>query len=161
MVNVLISHLDPCLLYTYNTYIISISIDCDIKISIRNLGFTRAETKVVLIIEYRDYYDYTLARIKKEKKELFSSLVLLFLSSTLSSLLPLSEINQRQRFMKEEEKKRNIKSVGTTPLRKSPPAKDGAEFRTRERGKKLGQKSWSADAKIRVYRGWEGRSGYT
>lgn len=98
---------------------------------------------------------------EKEKKELFSSLVLLFLSSTLSSLLPLSEINQRQRFTKEEGKKRNIKSVGTTPLRKSLPAKGGAEFRTRERGKKLGQKSWSADAKIRVYRGWEGKSGYT
>lgn len=53
----------------------------------------------------------------------------------------LSEINQR--FTKEEEeKKRNIKSVGTTPLRKSPPAKgvqnSGHENVARNSGKNLG-----------------------
>lgn len=70
-----------------------------------------------------------------KKKELF---FLLFLSFSLC----FSEINQRFTKEEEEEKKRNIKSVGTTPLRKSPPAKgvqnSGHENVARNSGKNLG-----------------------
>lgn len=93
--------------------------------------------------EYRDSFDYRVSRLLRlssgasEKKEEKKRTIFPSLSFSLS----FSEINQR--FTKEEEeKKRNIKSVGTTPLRKSPPAKgvqnSGHENVARNSGKNLG-----------------------
>lgn len=133
----------------------------------RNPGFTRAETMrnewgppPNVSRESFHYYDYPLARIKKKKKkkELFSPRIPLSLLSPHPPFRdkPTSTIYGKKKKKKKKKKKGiEYKECRYDAFEEVSSSERRAEFRTRERGKKLGQKSSSVDAKILVYRGWK------